>query len=170
MANVLGTILTTVQTSLRAMTLTPADSEVSTIASGAIVIRKVAPREKGFEEGHLIEELSGILIVPGTTECPPSAGNNTSDDVTYNVDIVICARDDLRETGVNTYTQWMQTIRQYFNNSVSGTPTWPSDAASGIVWNVFALACDAVNDWRWINHREAVTGVRLKLISREPRG
>lgn len=167
MANVLYTCCTTIQTEIQGLSLASPDAEVGTLASGNIVIRKLGLREKDFESGHLLEEMPGILIVPGEGRSPPSAGVNTHDDVFYSIDVVICDRDNQqRLAGLNTYTQWMQTIRQRLNLP---TIAWPSDAASGIVWHVKVLGTKAVNDWRWVNHREAVTGLQVQLTSREPR-
>lgn len=169
MANVLYTCCTTIQTQLRdSTTLTSAESEVASIADAAIVIRKLALREKNFESGHLLEEFPGILIVPGPAKSPASAGVNSHDDVFYSIDVVICDRDNQqRLAGLSTYTQWQQNIRQRLNLP---TISWPSDAASGIVWQVNVLNSEAINDWRWVNHREAVCGVQVQLTSREPRG
>jgi hypothetical protein len=169
MANVLYTCLEKVQTELRDnVTLTSLDSEVLSIPDANIVIRKLGLREREFEAGHLLTEMPGILIVPGPAQSPPSAGTASHDDVMYTIDVVICDRDnEQRLAGLNTYTQWMQSIRQRLNLP---TIAWPSDAASGIVWQVNVVNADAVNDWRWVKHREAVTGVQLRLISREPRG
>lgn len=168
MANVLYTCCTTVQSELQnSVTLTSLDAEVSDIADASIVIRKLALREKEYEIGHCTEAMPGILIVPGIAPSPPSAGVNTHDDVFYTIDIAIISRDYERLAGLNTYTQWTQSIKQRMNLP---TISWPSDASSGIVWHVKATQADHVNDWRWVRYHELVSLVQLKLTSREPRG
>lgn len=169
MANVLYTCCTTIQTQLQDnVTLTSSDAEVGDVADAAIVIRKLALREQDFEIGHLVEAMPGILIVPGPAKSPPGAGVNSHDDVFYMIDVVIVDRDgNQRLAGLATYTQWQQNIRQRLNLP---TISWPSDAASGIVWQVNVVNSEAINDWRWVKYREAVCGVQVQLISREPRG
>lgn len=169
MANVLYTCCTTIQSELQnSVTLTSAESEVRDIPDANIVIRKMDLREREFETGHLLEEMPGILISPAPAASPPGAGVNSHDDVFYKIDVVICDRDNnQRLAGLSTYTQWQQNIRQRLNLP---TISWPSDAASGIVWQVNVVNSEAINDWRWVKHREAVCGVQVQLISREPRG
>lgn len=170
MSNVVYTCATTIQTALQSsVTLTSLDSEVPDVdTTNGIVIRKMALRERDFEIGHLAEVKPGILVVIGPQRCPPSAGNDLTDDVYYTIDVVIVSTDNwLREDGLQTYTQWVQNIRQYFNNRLTG---WPSDAASGIVWQCWAETAESVNDWRWVQQGEATLGVRITLCSREPRG
>lgn len=166
MANVLYTCLTTIQSELQSnVTLTSSDNEVDAIATTSIVIRKIGLREQDYEIGHLVEEMPGILIVYRGQENPPSGGTNHDDDIYYNVDLLIVDRDwNIRLAGMNTYTQWVQNIRQHFSHKLDG---WPN-GADGIVWDVWALSSDALNDWRWKNNGETVIGVRLRLVSREP--
>lgn len=168
MANILYTCCTTVQTALQSsITLTSSDTEVRAIQTTGVVIRKLALRERNYEVGHLAEEKPGILVVPGPVRSPPEAGTNLTDDVTYQIDCIIINQDNwLREDGLATYIQWQQNIRQYFNGRISG---WPSEA-EGIVWQCWAVNCESVNDWRWVNQGEATMGVRLFLTSREPGG
>lgn len=168
MANILYSTLTTVQTALQnSVTLTSSESEVRSIASAAIVIRKLGLRERDYEMGHRAEAKPGILIVPGPVKSPPEAGTDQSDDVTYQIDLIIINNDNwLREDGLSTYIQWQQNIRQYFNGRISG---WPNET-EGIVWQCWAVTSESVNDWRWVNNGEATMGVRLLLTSREPGG
>lgn len=168
MANILYSCCTTVQTALQnSITLTSSDSEVRAIEDAAIVIRKMALRERDYEIGHLAEATPGILIVPGPTRSPPEAGTDQDDDIYYTIDVIIINKDNwLREDGLATYLQWQQNIRQYFNGRHAG---WPSEA-EGKVWLCWASTSESVNDWRWVNNAEATLGVRLTIISREPGG
>lgn len=169
MANILYTCCTTIKTALQgSVTLTSSDTEVPNMdTTNGIVIRKMALRERDFEIGHLAEAKPGILIVPGQCDSPPEAGTDQSDDVVYNVDLIIIAKDNwYREDGLSTYTVWQQNIRQYFNGRISG---WPSET-EGVVWQCWAVQSDRLNDWRWVQNGEATLGTRLKLWSREPGG
>ena len=169
MANVVYTCATTIQARLQdAVTLTSSEAEVSAIEDAAIVIRATTLRERDYEIGHLVEAKPGILVAIGPQRCPAGAGNDITDDVYYTIDIVIIAQANWhRVEGVSTYMQWVQNIRQYFNNRLTG---WPSDAASGIVWACVVETAESLNDWRWIINGEAALGLRLTLTSREPRG
>lgn len=157
----------TVQSTLQGLTFTSQDAEVPTLAADAIVLRKVGRRERDFEQGHRLERLPGLLVVPRVAPSPPSAGVNSHDDVFYNIDVVMCARDYEREKGLETYTKWLQQIRQKLNDP---TIAWPSDPAEGIVWQVNCVSADQVSDWPWVKIQEAVGGVQVQAISREPRG
>lgn len=168
MANVLYTCCTTVQSEMQNnVTLTSSDSEVSAIPDANIVIRKLMLRENDYEIGHCAEAMPGALIVPGPAQSPPSAGVNTHDDVYYTIDIGFINQDYERLAGLNTYTQWTQNTRQRLNLP---TISWPSDAASGIVWHVKAVVADPIKDWRWVRFHELVAMVQLRISSREPRG
>lgn len=173
MANVLYTCCQIVESDLRAnVDLTSSEDEVLDVADSAVVIRKVKPPkgEQSHEVSLKLSELPGIAIIPGPATSPPSAGHSNADDVYYTIDLVIADRDNnLRSEGLLTYTYWQQRIRQRLNNS-QGTIAWPSDASSGFVWQVNAVLAEAIEDWPWKNVRTAITGVRLQLISREPRG
>ncbi|TXH59098.1 MAG: hypothetical protein E6Q97_00555 [Desulfurellales bacterium] len=168
MANILYTCCTTIQAALQnSVTLTSSDTEVRAIEDAAIVIRKLGLRERDYEVGHLSEAMPGILIIPGEAKSPPEAGTDQSDDITYQIDLVIINKDNwLREDGLATYIQWQQNIRQYFNGRISG---WPNET-EGIVYQCWAVSSGSVNDWRWVNQGEATLGVRLLLTSREPGG
>lgn len=168
MANILYSCCTTIQTALRdSITLTSAESEVRAIEDAAIVIRKLALRERNYEIGHLAEATPGILIVPGPAKSPPEAGTDQDDDIYYAIDLIIINQDNwLRVEGLSTYTQWQQNIRQYFNGRHAG---WPSET-EGKVWLCWASTSESLNDWRWVNNGEATLGVRLTIISREPGG
>lgn len=167
MGNVVHDIMETVQKRLAdAVDLTSTDEEVTGIEESAIVIRKVALREQDYEVGHLVEAKPGILIVYRGQNNPKNGGTNGTDDIYYDVDLIIVDNDNhSRNAGIKTYTQWQQNIRQYFSHKLDG---WPSTAADGIVWDVWALSSEAVNDWRWNNEGEVVMGVRLQFVSREP--
>ena len=168
MPNILYECLTTIQSALQSGTpaLTSAELEVASIPTTAVVIRKTNLREEDFKTGHLLEEMPGILIVPGPTRIV-QGHHSLRDAKEYSVDLVICDRDNNQLTaGLSTYIQWQQNISQYFHHRTSG---WPSNA-SGIVWLCQAKGCETVNDWRWVKHREAVSGVQLTLHSLEPRG
>ena len=84
MANIQYSVATTIQSTLRnSVTLTSSDNEVNAIASAAIVVRKMALREREYEVGHEAEAKPGILIVPTKWRSPPEAGNDQKDDVYY---------------------------------------------------------------------------------------
>lgn len=167
MANILYTLCTTVQSDLQnSVTLTSSESEVASMATAAIVIRKLGLREQDYEQGHCTEAMPGILIVPGNRTAPPQAGVNNKDDVFYQIDLIIIDRDgNQKVAGLSTYLQWQQNIMHYFSWKTSG---WPSDS-DGIVCWCNATAAESLNDWRWVKMREAVSGVRLEFMSREAR-
>lgn len=170
MANLQYSIATTIQSTLQnSVTLTSLDGEVNDIADAAIVVRKMALREREYEIGQLAEAKPGILIVPTKWRSPPEAGNDQKDDVFYDYDIIIINQDNWqRVEGLDTYCQWQQNIRHYFNEGHSRV-TWPT-GNGGVVLNSWATASEGLNDWRWVNQGEATIGVRVMVLVREDRG
>lgn len=171
MANIQYSVATTIASTLTSsVTLTSSDNEVPAIdTTNGIVVRKMSLRERDFEIGHQLEVKPGILIVPKAWRSPPEAGNDQKDDVFYDYDLIIVAQDNwMRLTGLNTYCQWQQNIRHYFNEGHTRV-TWPT-GNGGIILNSWATASEGLNDWRWVQNGEATIGVRVMVKVREDRG
>jgi len=171
MANIQYSVATTIQSTLQgSVTLTSSDNEVAAIdTTNGIVVRKMGLREQGYEIGHLLEIKPGILVVPTSWRSPPEAGNDQNDDVFYDYDLIIIVQDNhIRVAGLNTYCQWQQNIRHYFNEGHTRV-SWPT-GNGGIILNSWATSSEGLNDWRWVNQAEATIGVRVMVKVRESRG
>lgn len=166
---VLWDLLTSIQTGLRSdlSFVAQGTDTVPTIASEAIVIRKVSVRKRDVESSQNQELKPGLIISPPLkVTCSPEAGTNTRDDVMYPILIQLIAADQHRkEENLRTYLKWEEQIRKYLNAQRREIST-----EGGCVYIGNVTVVDVVDEKIFVADQQFQSGIVVEYMSREPRG
>lgn len=141
---------------------------VSDIANEAIVIRKVATRQRSNESYERDELRPGIIISPAMkVRRPPEQGTNERDYVYYDLLIQIVDGDGFHdEENLRSYLKWQEQIAKYFN----AQPILAAQNDEGCVTIAHAYETDVVDESIFVREDDFVGGVQVEFLSVEPRG
>jgi hypothetical protein len=140
------------------------DDQIAPIEDEAIVIRKVAVRQREEDTDYVDENLPGILIsLPGRVVWDSTAGENGRDEGVYPVLFQIIDKDyGDPEIGLRTHLKWQEQISRLFRSQPLSDPCE--------VFGTEVVNVDNVDERLWTRHNLFVAGVEVRFRTLEPRG
>ncbi len=129
------------------------------LSSGNVVVSKVA-----LERNLTGDALPAILLSPHRAAMPATAGTNASDDVSYDVLVTICDRDDqdpTEELNLDRHLLWREQVARTFRNQrLSGVPE---------VINAAVEPAEGLFEQAW-QHELLASALLIRFTTRELRG
>ena len=141
-----------------------AHEKVRPINSEAIVIRAYRTPQKEGEKGYRQEATPGLIITLPRRIFRPG-GENSEDEVRYQLLVQIVDENPDESDGLHTYAKWQQTISRLFSRTDLDQTVFDED---GYVYYGHATELDVFDDSLFNRHDLAVCGVMVDFISNEP--